>query len=73
MADYDSVSQAFEEKNLDSDESDLVYLPNILVPINDADTARKILHLIEILDNLEDVKAVHSNLDIADDLLLGGE
>ncbi len=69
MADYDTVSQAFSEKELDLEESDLVYLPNITVPISDADTARKALHLIEILDNLEDVKAVHSNLDIADDLL----
>ncbi|HBR93072.1 MAG TPA: YebC/PmpR family DNA-binding transcriptional regulator, partial [Opitutae bacterium] len=27
------------------------------------------LHLIEKLDDLEDVKAVHSNMDIAADLL----
>jgi transcriptional/translational regulatory protein YebC/TACO1 len=39
------------------------------VPISDKETARKVLHLIEILDALEDVKAVHSNLDLADGVL----
>lgn len=69
MTEYDAVSQAFSEKELETEESDLVYLPNILVPISEADVARKVLHLIEVLDGLEDVKAVHSNLDIADGLL----
>jgi YebC/PmpR family DNA-binding regulatory protein len=69
MSEYDSVSQALNEKGIESEESDLVYLPNILVPVEDKDTARKVLHLIEILDGLEDVKAVHSNLDIAEDVL----
>jgi transcriptional/translational regulatory protein YebC/TACO1 len=40
-----------------------------LVPVEDKDVARKVLHLVEKLDDLEDVKAVHSNLDIAEDLL----
>jgi YebC/PmpR family DNA-binding regulatory protein len=66
MSEYDSVSQALTDKGIESEESDLVYIPNILVPISDKDTARKILHLIEVLDGLEDVKAVHSNLDLDD-------
>ena len=65
MSEYDSVSQALTDKGIESEESDLVYLQNILVPISDKETARKVLHLIEILDGLEDVKAVHSNLDLA--------
>ncbi|MEM8868682.1 MAG: YebC/PmpR family DNA-binding transcriptional regulator [Verrucomicrobiota bacterium] len=69
MSEYDSLSQAFSEKELELVSSDLVYLPNVVVPVTDADTARKVLHLIDVLDGLEDVKAVHSNLDIADDLL----
>jgi YebC/PmpR family DNA-binding regulatory protein len=66
MSEYDSVSQALTDKGIESEESDLVYIPNVLVPISDKDTARKILHLIEVLDGLEDVKAVHSNLDLDD-------
>ena len=73
MADYDALSQAFSERKIEMAESDLVYLPNILVPVEDKETARKVLHLIEILDGLEDVKAVHSNLDIPEGLLDGAE
>ena len=40
-----------------------------MVPIEDEEIARKVLHLIEKLDDLEDVKAVHSNMEIAEDLL----
>jgi YebC/PmpR family DNA-binding regulatory protein len=69
MSEYDSVSQALSDKGIEPEESDLVYIPNILVPISDRETARKILHLIEVLDGLEDVKAVHSNLDLADGIL----
>lgn len=73
MTDYDTVSQALEDAGVETEDSDLVYLPNILVPISDKDTARKILHLIDVLDGLEDVKAVHSNLDLADGLLDGDD
>ena len=69
MTEYDTVSQALSEQNVETEESDLVYLPNVLVPIEDKESARKILNLIETLEDLDDVKAVHSNMDIADGLL----
>lgn len=69
MAEYDAVSQALSDKEIETESSELAYIPNILMPVEDKDTARKVLHLIEKLDDLEDVKAVHSNMDLADDLL----
>ncbi|MEN8661957.1 MAG: YebC/PmpR family DNA-binding transcriptional regulator [Lentimonas sp.] len=66
---YDTLTQALAEKEIETESAELAYIPNVLVPVGDADTARKVLHLIELLDNLEDVKAVHSNMDISDDLL----
>jgi len=69
MTEYDTLSQALSDQEIETESSELAYIPNILVPIEDKDTARKILHLIEKLDDLEDVKAVHSNMDIAEDLL----
>ena len=41
MTNYDAVSQALSDRKIETEESDLVYLPNILVPINDKETARK--------------------------------
>jgi YebC/PmpR family DNA-binding regulatory protein len=69
FADYDNLTQALADKEIATESAELAYLPNILVPVEDADMARKVLHLIEVLDALDDVKAVHSNMDIADDLL----
>jgi len=67
LTEYDALCQAL--KDIETESSELAYLPNILVPVEDKDTARKVLHLIEKLDDLEDVRAVHSNMDLADDLL----
>jgi transcriptional/translational regulatory protein YebC/TACO1 len=47
-----------------------MYLPNVLVPVEDIETARKVLHLIQVLEDLEDVKAVHSNMELAEGLEL---
>lgn len=69
MSEYDALSQALSEKEVETESSELAYLPNILVPVDDKDTLRKALHLIEKLDELEDVKAVHSNMDIAEGVL----
>jgi len=69
MSEYDTVSQALSDKEIETESSELAYIPNILVPIQDKDTARKVLHLIEKLDDLEDVKAVHHNMELTDDLL----
>jgi YebC/PmpR family DNA-binding regulatory protein len=67
LTEYDALWQAL--KDIETESSELAYLPNILVPVEDKDTARKVLHMIEKLDDLEDVRAVHSNMDLADDLL----
>lgn len=69
LSEYDALSQALSEKEIETESSELAYLPNILVPVDDKETARKALHLIEKLDDLEDVKAVHSNMDLAEGVL----
>ena len=43
------------------------------MPIDDKDTARKVLHLVEKIHELEDVKAVHHNMELSDSVLLDDE
>ncbi|PDH30155.1 MAG: YebC/PmpR family DNA-binding transcriptional regulator [Puniceicoccaceae bacterium MED-G30] len=69
ISEYDAVSQALTDKGIETVSSELAYLPNVEVPVTDKDTARKVLHLVEKLEDLEDVKAVHHNMDLADGLL----
>ena len=68
-AHYDKIAEALSNVNISPDSSELAYLPNNLVQVTDEDSAKKILKLIDNLDNLEDVKAVHGNYDIDDALL----
>jgi YebC/PmpR family DNA-binding regulatory protein len=66
---YYTVSQAITDANIPMESSEFVYIPNSLTPVTDPDTAKTILRLIEKLDELEDVKNVHSNFDIDDSIL----
>ncbi len=69
LTDYDAVANAIEDAGIQADSSELAYLPNSSVPVEDRETAKKLLRLTEVLEDLEDVKAVHSNYDIDDALL----
>ncbi len=69
ISEYDAVAGALEEKEIAPDSSEIAYLPNSLVPVSEPDQARKILKLEEKLDELDDVKAVWANYDIAEELM----
>jgi len=69
VSEFDRLAEAFEKKGIEPDSSELAYLPNTLVTIEDEETGRKILNLIESLEDLEDVKSVHGNYDMNKALL----
>ena len=69
VSEFDRLAEAFEKKGIEPDASELAYLPNTLVTIEDEETGRKILNLIESLEDLEDVKSVHGNYDMNKALL----
>jgi transcriptional/translational regulatory protein YebC/TACO1 len=49
-------------------EAELQYVPNKMVPIDQEETARKIMKVMDALDDLDDVVAVHTNADITVDV-----
>jgi YebC/PmpR family DNA-binding regulatory protein len=49
-------------------DAELTYEPNNTVEISDPDTARKIIKMMDALDELDDVAATHTNFDLADNL-----
>ena len=73
VQDFDKVSQSLAEKNLQPDSAELVYIPSNLITVTDATVVRQVLRLVEILDDLDDVKAVHANYDIDGSLLTASE
>lgn len=70
VADYYALAKALEDKGLKPASSELAYVPNLLVPVTEAEAARQLLELIDALEALDDVKAVHGNHAI-DPKLLG--
>jgi hypothetical protein len=70
IASYDSVAKALQEKSLKPESSEIAYVTSIPVPVSDAAVAKQVMELIDALEALDDVKAVHGNQEI-DEKLLG--
>lgn len=65
----DKVKSALTSAGLNPAVAELYKKPTITVAINDADSAKKVLGLIEKLEGLDDVQKVYANFDIADEIL----
>lgn len=66
---FDKLAQALSEAGITPDESEIAYIPTSLIPVSDAETARKVGNLVEALDDLEDVQNVYSNEDVPEGLV----
>lgn len=51
-------------------DAELTYVPNNTIEISDPETARKIIRLMDALEDLDDVAATHTNFELADSLSL---
>jgi transcriptional/translational regulatory protein YebC/TACO1 len=51
-------------------EADLVMVPTSTVAVGDVEGAKKVLRLVDSLDDHDDVQNVYANFDITDELLL---
>ena len=63
------VRDNLQQANIEVLEAELTYAPNNTVEVNDADTAGKIMRLMDALENIDDVAATHVNFDIPEELL----
>lgn len=66
--DFAKVQKVFDDKGLEYENAELTMVPKNLVPV-DKDAGRRVLSLMEILEDSEDVQAVHVNADFPDDLM----
>lgn len=66
--DVQRVRSALEEAGVAIDTADVTQLPSVTVPV-DGDTAPKVLRLVDVLDDLDDVQAVYANFDISDEVM----
>ena len=67
--DLHAVRTAVEESGMTIESADLTMVASNLIPLEDTGTAKQVLGMIDALEDLDDVQAVHANFDISDDLL----
>jgi YebC/PmpR family DNA-binding regulatory protein len=65
VPDFDRLKKAIEEKGIKRETAEITYLPKSRIPIDES-TARKVLRLVDSLEEHEDVQNVYSNYDISD-------
>jgi len=63
------VSKALLEAGIEPEMSELSRLPKSTVDVTDPETARKILKLMNRLDDHEDVQNVASNFNVAEEIM----
>ncbi len=68
---YDELKKALTEREIPMEVAEISMLPQNMVPINEANTARKIISLMEALEDHDDVQNTFSNFDIPENVMEG--
>ena len=66
--DLPEVRQALEEAGIEVDDSDQDFRASVEVPL-DVDGAKKMIRLIEALEDSDDVQNVYTNMDLSDEVI----
>ena len=66
--DFVAVRKAIQDAGIDYDSAEASWVPNLQVPL-DADGARRMIRVIEALEDSDDVQEVFANGDISDEVL----
>lgn len=66
---YESVSRALQGAEIEPEDSQLSLMPKDTAEVTDADTATKVLKLVELLDDHDDIQKVSSNFNISNEIM----
>jgi YebC/PmpR family DNA-binding regulatory protein len=66
--DAHAVRLALESASIPVESTDVSFLPSVSVPLDD-DTGRKVLRLVDALEDSDDVQNVWANFDVSDEVL----
>ncbi|MEZ6072411.1 MAG: YebC/PmpR family DNA-binding transcriptional regulator [Pirellulales bacterium] len=72
--DFETVADALKAAKIETDVAEITRIPSNTVDI-DVDTGRKVLKLVEQLDDHDDVQSVSANFNLPDEAMaeIGGE
>jgi YebC/PmpR family DNA-binding regulatory protein len=66
---YDELKKAIEEKGVAIEAAELSMIPENTIPVDNVETARKILAFIECFEDHDDVQEVYANFNIPDAIM----
>jgi YebC/PmpR family DNA-binding regulatory protein len=66
---YDELKKVLEEKGIPTETAEISMVPQTMVPITDPDTARKIINLMEAVEEHDDVQNTYANFDIPEEIM----
>ena len=66
---FNAVKTGLQQAGFKFDQADITMIASTDVAITDKDTAEKVLGLIDMLEDLDDVQEVYSNADISDEAM----
>ena len=67
--DFNAVRAALDEAGIEYDSAELTMMPTTVVPLESEGDARKVLRLVDLLEDHDDVQNVYANFDIPDSVL----
>jgi YebC/PmpR family DNA-binding regulatory protein len=67
-SDLARVRRALEAGGLTVESGEVTYLPSTVLPLGE-EAARKVLRLVDLLEELDDVQTVYGNFDISDEVM----
>jgi transcriptional/translational regulatory protein YebC/TACO1 len=68
-SDMPAVRTALEEAGMAVDSSEVTLLPSTIIALENESDAKKVLHLVDLLEDHDDVQNVYANFDIPDAVL----
>jgi YebC/PmpR family DNA-binding regulatory protein len=69
-SDFMAVQKAFEDAGYEFESAEVTWVPQNLIEV-DVDTARKVIRLMDALEDNEDVQNIHVTADFPDEALEG--
>jgi YebC/PmpR family DNA-binding regulatory protein len=66
---YNELKSAIDEAGVEVESAELSMMPQNTITVDHADTARKILDMMEMFEDQDDVQNVYSNFDIPDKII----
>ena len=67
---FEAVKNYLQDQGIEIASSEVTMLPSTSIAITEADTAAKIIKLMEVLDDHDDVQNVYANFDIPEELMV---